>query len=113
MRVRTHHYDFDIIFAEKSDPEWNETRPDDVDATDNGYTDFDHERIVVRADLNSAMQADTVLHEVLHLATEAGGKADSKKKMTEEQWVCHATAGLKQMLVLDNDELFEYLGVAL
>jgi hypothetical protein len=86
--------------------------PPGVAAEDSGYTDFDHERIVVRADLSPAMKADCLLHEMMHVAAEAGGAAD-KASMKEEGWVCHTTAGLKQMLVLDNDEVFEYLGVNL
>lgn len=111
MIVRTHHYEFDIIFADKASEYWVNPPPG-VGEEDSGYTDFDHERIVVRADLSPAMKADCVLHELLHVAVEAGGAAE-KAKMKEEGWVCATTAGLKQMLVLDNDELFEYLAINL
>jgi len=98
MIVQTHHYTFDIIFAEQASEYWV-TLPPGVSSEDSGYTDFDHERIVVRDDLSPAMKADTVLHELMHVAVEAGGAAD-KASMKEEGWVCHMTAGLKQMLVL-------------
>ena len=108
MIVKTHHYQFEVIFAEPASEYWV-TLPPGVSAEDSGYTDFDHERIVVRADLSPAMKADCLLHEMIHAAVEAGGAAD-KASMKEEGWVCHTTAGLKQMLVLaDNDEVFDYL----
>jgi len=109
--VRTHHYEFEVMFVDKASPEWV-SLPAGVEDTDSGYTDFDHERIVIRADMTTAMQADCLLHEVLHCAVEAGGGDDGVKNKGEA-WVLTATAGLKQMLVLDNDELFEYLGVNL
>ena len=111
MIVRTHHYEYAIHFVEKTDPLWTEP-PEGIQPTDSGYSDHDHERIVVRADLSPAMRADTVLHEVLHVAALAGGVVDGGKQK-EEYWVAAITAGLKQMLVLDNDEVFEYLGVNL
>jgi hypothetical protein len=111
MKVRTHHYEFDVIYAPQASEEWLNPPPG-VGEQDSGYTDFDHERIVIRADLTPTMQADCLLHEVLHVAVEAGGGAEDVE-LKEEQWVCNATAGLKQMLVLDNDELFEYLGMNL
>jgi len=111
MKVRTHHYEFDVIFADKTSRYWVELPPG-VGENDSGYTDFDHELIVVRSDLTPAMKADCVLHEMMHVAAEAGGAAEAAK-MKEEGWVCSMTAGLKQMLVLDNDEVFEYLGVNL
>jgi hypothetical protein len=111
VKIRTHHYEFDIVFADRASDEWVNPPPG-VGEQDSGYTDFDHELIVVRADLSPAMRADCVLHEILHVAAEVGGAAEGAK-MKEEGWVCHTTAGLKQMLVLDNDEVFEYLRVNL
>jgi hypothetical protein len=111
MKVRTFFYEFEVIFADRASEEWVNPPPG-VGEQDSGYTDFDHERIVVRSDLSPSMQADCVLHEALHVACEAGGAAEGVK-LKEEQWVCNATAGLKQLLTVDNDELFEYLGVNL
>jgi hypothetical protein len=111
VKVKTHHYEYDIVFAPKTSPYWT-SLPPGVTETDSGYSDHDHELIVIRDDLADAMKADTVLHEVLHVAMLAGGGTEDAK-MTEEEWVGVTTAGLKQMLVLDNDELFEYLGVNL
>ena len=58
------------------------------------------------------MKADTLLHEVLHIAALCGGVSEGAK-LKEEAWVSATTAGLKQILVADNDEVMEYLGVNL
>ena len=111
MKVRTHHYTYEVVFAPKGSPEW-EDAPDGVQSTDSGYADHDHETIVIREDLAPSMKADTLLHEMLHIAALAGGATEGAK-LKEEGWVSIAAAGLKQMLVCDNDEVFEYLGVNL
>ena len=111
MIVRTPYYEFVVTFADKASPEWVNS-PENVTTEDSAYTDFDHEVIVIRSDLTRAMKADALLHELLHVAAEAGGTAEGVK-MKEEQWVCATTAGLKQILTQDNDEVFEYLGLNL
>jgi hypothetical protein len=113
VKVRTFFYEFDIEFMSKGDLRWRpDTGSQGEEEEASAYTDFDHETIFVRDDLTQAMTADSVLHELLHVATLAGGVAEGQQ-MTEEQFVSCATAGLKQILVMDNDELWEYLGVNL
>ena len=111
MIVRTHHYEYTVNFMDRRGPDWKpggDQPAEDV----TGYVDFDHEVINIADDITPAMAADTLLHEMLHVSSHAGGIAENVK-MTEEQVVCAVTAGLKQLLTLDNDEVFEYLGVNL
>ncbi len=110
MKVRTAHYTYDVLFEPKGSPA-RVMAPEGVQATDSGFTDHDHELVVIRDDLAPSMKADTLLHEVLHIAALAGGGTDGKMK--EEGWVVVTTAGLKQMLVTDNDEVWDYLVVNL
>ena len=110
MKIRTAHYTYDVLYEPKGSPAWTGA-PDGVQATDFGFTDHDHELVVIREDLATTMKADTLLHEVLHIAALAGGA--SSGKMKEEGWVAVTTAGLKQMFVADNDEVWDYLGVNL
>ena len=110
MRLATAHYIYDVYFQPKGGPLWADA-PEGVQATDSGFTDHDHELIVIREDLTPRMKADTLLHEVLHVAALAGGATEGKMK--EEGWVAVTTAGLKQMFIADNDEVWDYLVVNL
>lgn len=110
MQVRTAHYTYDVRFEPREF--FTGDVPDGVVPTDSGYTDHDHELVVIREDLAPSMKADTLLHEMLHIAALAGGVSEGAK-LKEEGWVSATTAGLKQMLVADNDEVMEYLGVNL
>ena len=109
MIVNTHHYSVPVTFHDITDPEWNP--PGDNNET-LGYFDLVAMTIKVRVDAHPAMKADTVLHEVLHFAAMCGG-IDNETKYTEEQFISGITAGLKQIIVHENDGLFEYLGMSL
>jgi hypothetical protein len=109
MIVRTPFYEFKVSITSKSSPEW-EAGGKGENAS--GFTDFDSETIYIRDDLTPAMRADTLLHEMVHVALLAGGIAEDRK-YTEEEYVCITTAGLKQLLTADNDEVMEYLGMNL
>ncbi len=110
MIVRTPHYEYEVRWMNKDDADW---KPNNAEGEEtSAYTDFDNEVIYVRVDQTKAMQADALLHEMLHVANLAGGLAENSK-YTEEEYVCIATAGLKQLLTQDNDEVWEFLGVNL
>ncbi len=109
MIVRTPFYEFTVSFTDKKGPEW-EAGGKGENAS--GFVDFDSETLYVRDDLTPAMKADTLLHEMMHVALLAGGIAEDRK-YTEEEYVCILTAGLKQLLTQDNDEVMEYLGLNL
>lgn len=51
-----------------------------------GYTDHGSATILMRPDLNPALERVTLLHEVLHAAAFAGGVLDTRKR-PEEAWV--------------------------
>ncbi len=110
MIVRTLSYEYPVIFMTKDDPDW---KPDNQEGSEtSAYTDFDNEHIYIRSDQTIAMQADALLHEMMHVANLAGGLAENSK-YTEEEYVCIVTAGFKQLLTADNDEVWEFLGVNL
>ncbi len=110
MILRTPFYEYPILFMTKDDPDW---KPENADGQEtSAYTNFNEELIVIRSDQTPAMQADALLHEMMHVANLLGGLAENSK-YTEEEYVCITTAGLKQILTQDNDEVWAYLGVNL
>ena len=110
MILRTPFYEYPIVFMTKDDPDWKPDVPEGQDAS--AYTNFNDELIVIRSDQTAAMQADALLHEMMHVCGLLGGLAENSK-YTEEEYVCIITAGLKQIITQDNDEVWAYLGVNL
>lgn len=108
INIHMHHITVPVYFEDAATFE-----PPDGDKDATGYYDSKRETIHILAEgMAESAIADTVLHEVLHMVYNQGGGEPEKKK-TEEAFVCSLTSGLKQLLVLDNDELFDYLGVNL
>ena len=109
MIANTNHYSVPVTFHDVTDPEWN---PPGESGDSMGYLDIVNLAIKVRVDAAPAMKADTVLHELLHLAAMAWG-IDSESKYSEEQFISGLTAGVKQLLTQDNDAVLSYLGMNL
>ena len=107
-------YEVPVRFYDDFDPEWHEppnTAPEDESA---GW--FDRNRMVIHVkagSLPAASVADTLLHEVGHLVALAGGAGGDGLELDEENWTNIMTAGWKQLLTEDNDDLLAYLGANL
>jgi hypothetical protein len=110
--VTTAHYTVPVYFVESKDDDWNPPGDEEMQGNTSAYLDNEALVIYVRLTGTSPQrQANSVLHEVLHLCMDVGGVGEGK--MSEEDAVSNMTAGLKQLLVADNDALFDYLGVNL
>jgi hypothetical protein len=101
-----------VYFYDDDDPAWTDPPGAEPEEETAGWLDRNKLVIHVKAgSLPAASVADTLLHEALHLAAMAGGGHEGK--VDEEAWVTMLTAGLKQLLTEDNDDLLAYLGANL